>query len=264
MWKLTLRYIFRSNTGCQHCETIVFVASEWKRKQTFGQAVCCLWFKRHLAKYKWDAGADSDMWPHLHITVCHPVKATPEFPQPLITLSLSLQWAEPFWGRRGWRNVSENRRKKRKKRKWYPAGFVLEIHWCRLQFEGKLHVTVGEVEVRLSLVRPLVVVELWGVVLAVAALHGDTPRQDGGDIVPEVVPLLLLPLGLDLPQVEPWKVGLQWVDTSQIPFSGLWFKMQQCIVRQLKVQCGIVGDFEEEKVVCALDWTAHYCPTHSN
>lgn len=50
---------------------------------------------------------------------------------------------------------------------------------------------------------PLVIVELRGVVLAVAALHGDAAGQDGGDVVAEVVPLLLLALGLHLTQVEP-------------------------------------------------------------
>lgn len=58
-------------------------------------------------------------------------------------------------------------------------------------------------------VGPLVVVELRRVVLAVAALHGDAAGQDGGHVVPEVVPLLLLPLGLHLPEVEPWKTRTQ-------------------------------------------------------
>lgn len=99
--------------------------------------------------------------------------------------------------------------------KWYPAAFVLthilKIHWCRLQFEGTLEVTAGEWEERRSSVGPLVVVELRGVVLAVAALHGDTAGQDGGHVVPKVVPLLLLPLGLHLPQIEPCKARKQSV-----------------------------------------------------
>lgn len=101
---------------------------------------------------------------------------------------------------------------RKKKRKWYPARFVLthilEIPWCRLQFEEELQVMVGETQERPSSFRPLVIVELRGVVLAVAALHGDAAGQDGGDVVPEVVPFLLFPLGLHLPQVEPWKVGV--------------------------------------------------------
>lgn len=50
---------------------------------------------------------------------------------------------------------------------------------------------------------PVVIIELRGVVLAVAALHSDTTGQDGSHIVAKVVSLLLLPLCLHLPQVEP-------------------------------------------------------------
>lgn len=51
-------------------------------------------------------------------------------------------------------------------------------------------------------IRPVVIVELGGVVLAVAALHSDTTGQDGSHIVAKVIPFLLLTLGLHLTQVE--------------------------------------------------------------
>lgn len=116
---------------------------------------------------------------------------------------------------------------------------ILKINWCCLQFEGKLKVTEWEGWGRgRSSVGPLVVVELRGVVLAVAALHGDTAGQDGGHVVPEVVPLLLLPLGLHLPQIEPWK----W-KRSEWERPRPSFQMQQ---RQR--QCAILLDFKEETV----------------
>lgn len=52
------------------------------------------------------------------------------------------------------------------------------------------------------LIRPLFLAKLGGVVLAVAALHSDATGQDGGHIIADVIPLLLLPLGLRFAQVE--------------------------------------------------------------
>lgn len=52
------------------------------------------------------------------------------------------------------------------------------------------------------LIRPFILVELGGVVLGVAVLHGDAAGQDGGHVIAHHVPLLLLPLLLHLAQLE--------------------------------------------------------------
>lgn len=181
--------------------------------------MCGFRFKQHLVKYKrWRVQVQTQTWQHCHITALSSSES--DCKVGMIQFHSASYSIFGFTAdvnnlgkmeRNGSRNVTRIRRyaKNQTVWKWYPVVFsltnIMQIHWCCLLFGKKNRWKEGQSEKWCQSFRPLVVVKLRRVILAVAAFHGDTTGQDGGHVVSKVIPLLLLSLSLHLPQIETWE-----------------------------------------------------------